>query len=59
MAEAHLHKLQLIFSQSENCVPTDKPREYALYKLFAATNNKKMLPLKLNCFKFIFFAYLC
>jgi hypothetical protein len=40
MATAHLQKLQLIFSQFENSVARDNTREYALYKLMAATNNK-------------------
>jgi hypothetical protein len=40
MAEAHLQQLQLVSSQFDQSVARDKPKEYALSKLIAATKNK-------------------
>jgi 3-methyladenine DNA glycosylase AlkC len=40
MAEAHLKQLQLVSSQFDQSVARDKPKEYALSKLIAATKNK-------------------
>jgi hypothetical protein len=40
MAEAHLQQLQLVSSQFDQSVARDKPKEYALSKLIAATKKK-------------------